>query len=249
MRSALCDILRPIARNTAGARPTEQTAKGHQDFVTDIDLAVDRALSAALTEVTPDVPVLSEEREITALPERYWMIDPIDGTSNLIAGLPFVGIAVALIHEGEPILSAVADIMGGTVYSAELGQGAFRDDTRLDVAESPAELIGVTSGVLELTCQDPALFADLRKLGRIRNLGSQALQLCSVANGALGANISREAKLWDDIAASLIAREAGYFYQALPTGPNAGDDQHSICCHPALTDRMRALGDRLWPLA
>ena len=239
MRDDLVQILKIATQEALAKRPSEQTKKAHQDYVTDVDLALDAHLNAALTNLTPDVPVLSEEREITALPDRFWMVDPIDGTANLISGIPFVGIAVALIENGETTLAGVADIHHGAIYSAQKSQGAYHNDTRLEPAQAPTELIGVSSGVLSY-----ADIAALRSFGKIRNLGSQALQLCMVASGQLGANLSYEAKLWDDVAGALIAREAGMHYKAHPEGPLADDNQRSICCHPAHINAITDL--KLW---
>ena len=228
MRDALQDILRAGADKARKARPSEQTKKAHQDYVTDVDLALDAFLKDRLSALTPDIPVLSEEGDSTALPDRFWMVDPIDGTANLIAGIPFVGIAVALIENDQTTLAGVADIHHGAIYSAQKGQGAYQGDTRLEPAQTPTELIGVSSGVLAY-----ADITALRAFGKIRNLGSQALQLCMVASGQLSANLSYEAKLWDDAAAALIATEAGMHYRAHPEGASADDNQRSICCHPA----------------
>lgn len=241
MRARLVEILKNAANLARASRPTEQTKKAHQDYVTDVDLALDRHLSAALSKLTPDAPVLSEEREISSLPDRFWMVDPIDGTANLIAGIPFVGIAVALIENGTTTLAGVADIHHHAIYSAQVGRGAFHNDTPLSQAEAPTELIGVSSGVLAL-----ANIADLRRYGKIRNLGSQALQLCMVASGQLAANLSYEAKLWDDVAGALIAREAGAHYSARPEGPNADNNQRSLCCHPTHVRDMNKLTADLW---
>ena len=239
MRSALVQILERATKEALSKRPSEQTKKAHQDYVTDVDLALDAFLQAELRALTPDIPVLSEEGDTFKLPERFWMIDPIDGTANLISGIPFVGIAVALVEHGKTTLAGVADIHHDAIYSAQSGQGAYHNSTRLSPAETPAELIGVSSGVLAI-----ADIPSIRTFGKIRNMGSQALQLCMVASNQLSANLSFEAKLWDDVAGALIAREAGLHYEANPMGPSANDNQRSICCHP---NHIKSITDlNLW---
>ena len=216
--------------------------------MTNVDHTVDQLLTAALSQFTPDTPVFSEERDMgSELPDRYWMIDPIDGTANLLAGIPFVGIAAALVHDSQVKLAGVASLFDGTVYSAEKGKGAYHDAKRVSPPSTPVELIGVSSGVLASSAAHPALVAQLRRFGKIRNLGSQALQLCAVASGQLGANISAEAKLWDDQAGALIAQEAGAIYAARPQGNKADDEQRSLCCHPSFADALTDIADTIWP--
>jgi len=154
MRDDLVQILKIATQEALAKRPSEQTKKAHQDYVTDVDLALDALLNAALTNLTPDVPVLSEEREITALPDRFWMVDPIDGTANLISGIPFVGIAVALIENGETTLAGVADIHHGAIgalIAREAGmhykahpEGPLADDNQRSICCHPAHINAIT---------------------------------------------------------------------------------------------------------
>lgn len=247
MRRDLDLLLSNLARDLRDLRPTEITRKSRHDHVTDIDRMADRMLSAQLAALTPGVPVFSEEREIRDLPARYWIIDPIDGTANLIAGLPFVAMAAALIEDGAVILSGVADITRGVIYTAARGQGAFCGTTRLTMPITFPELLSFSSGFLDRAIDEPELLRKLRRLGKFRNLGSQALQLCAVATGALSANISMEARRWDDAAGSLIVTEAGGTYRATPTGPRATDRQRSVAAHPAIADDILNWSARLWP--
>ncbi len=241
MREDLIKILREGADLARAKQPTEKTQKGFQDFVTNVDLELDAFLKVRLGALTSGIPVLSEEGDTSHLPSRFWMVDPIDGTANLISGLPFVGIAVAFIEDGTTTLSGVADIYHGSVYSAAKNNGAFLDEMRLKMASAPAELLGVSSGLLER-----ADIRRLRQFGKLRGVGSQALQLCMVASGQLGATLSYEAKLWDDVAAALIAQEAGATYIAYPEGDRADNNQRSACFHPAHADKITAMMEELW---
>ena len=232
------------------ARPTDASKKAHQEYVTDVDLAVDGFLEQRLGALIPDCPVLSEERAVTvpgALP-RYWIVDPIDGTMNLLAGLPFVGICVALADSTGPQLAAVASLSDGAIYSAIRGQGAFRNGQSLRLTAPPGDLIVLSTGLLDLLVADHApAYTALRRIGKIRNLGAQALHLCGVAAGQFAAVASLEARLWDEAAGGLILREAGGHWQATsdhadwaqPQAMMAIRQQRSIAAHPAVLDAMR----------
>lgn len=114
------------------------TAKGAGDYVTAVDLASERAITALLREATPDIPVLGEEEGGAALGAgRSWVVDPLDGTTNFVHGFPIVGVSVALAEEGRPVVGAVeAPFLGGRWVAAR-GRGAFGVH---DVGGSPVRL-------------------------------------------------------------------------------------------------------------
>jgi myo-inositol-1(or 4)-monophosphatase len=241
----LAEIAERAACSARHARPTSVDEKSLHDFVTDMDRKLQTDITAALNASFPDVPVFGEEGIATELhlPNRAFLIDPLDGTSNWIAGLPFSAVSIAYLEQGSTVMAAVAGISGDGVYSAELGKGAWRDGNRLVLAAQPSTLIAISSGLLDVVEGNPSYRA-LRRLGKIRNLGSQALQLCAVGRGSLALTASMEARLWDDAAGRLIATEAGALYQAnvsaaqadRPTAP-----QHSLCAHPDIFDAVSAI--------
>ena len=248
--SALHGILAQAVRLARTAPPTRADQKAHQDFVTDVDMALDRFLQTQLTPLLPDCPVLSEERAVnTPGPlAQYWIVDPLDGTLNLLAGLPFTGICVALIDAGGPRLGAVADIQSGVIYSAIRGLGAFADTVPLHIPASPPALIVLSTGLLDRLISQPGPYAALRRIGKIRNLGAQALHLIGVARGQFAAVASYEARLWDEAAAGLILREGGGHWQAesdqgdwtRPQAMMAIRAQRSLGSHPAVTTALQA---------
>lgn len=248
--AAVTAILTQAVTLANSRRPTNASKKAHQDYVTDVDLSVDAFLEQHLGALIPDCPVLSEERAVAvtgSLP-RYWIVDPIDGTMNLLAGLPFVGICVALADSTGPQLAAVASLSDGVIYSAIRDHGAFRNGQPLQLTANPCDLIVLSTGLLDLliAAHGPAYTA-LRRIGKIRNLGAQALHLCGVASGQFAAVASLEARLWDEAAGGLILREAGGHWQAAsdhadwaqPQVMMAIREQRSIAAHPAVLNAMR----------
>jgi myo-inositol-1(or 4)-monophosphatase len=250
---ALLEALGGVLRE-AGAlatRPARAEAKAHQDWVTDVDLAVDAFLEDALGRLLPGVPVLSEERAARedGPCDAWWVVDPIDGTGNLIAGLPFVGISVALSGGAGPRLAAVLGLPGGPLYEARRGGGARRDGVPLRLPAAPSALVGLSTGLLDALVEAPDAFARwkaLRSVGKIRNLGAQSLQLCAVAEGALAAAASIEARVWDEAAGGLVLREAGALWRSAadeadwsrPAALMASGPQRSLACHPACRAEM-----------
>lgn len=247
LRIDLAARISAIARQLRTKRPMQRERKAHQDYVTEVDHLADRLVSGTLAELMPGVPIFSEERPWPAQrPTSYWVIDPIDGTGNLLAGLPFVAISAALVEGGQSRLACIAALFTEDVFTAEFGRGSYLGETQLSAPDDPPELITVSSGILDRTPENPQLLQDLRSMGKFRNLGSQALQLASVAAGRLGANISEEARLWDDAAGQLIVEEAGMVYRAQPSGLGPDDRQRSFACHPALAPDLAQIASSLW---
>ncbi len=233
------------AAMASGVRPQAIEQKSLHDFVTDMDRRLEDHLRTVLGPLF-GVPVLGEESiaEDELLPPRAVVVDPLDGTSNWIAGLPFAAVSVAYVENGVSTMAAVVAIDSGTVYAAEAGGGAWRNDVRLSLAGTPPQsLMALSTGLLD-TLDGSDGFRTLRRFGKLRNFGSQALQLCAVAQGALAFNASIEARLWDDAAGRLIATEAGAFYEAMLDPAEAARPaakQHCLCAHPAIADELAAI--------
>lgn len=248
MKPTLASLAAHVAHAAAmasGVRPESIEQKSLHDFVTDMDRKLEDHLRGVLGPLF-GVPVLGEESiaEDEVLPPRAVVVDPLDGTSNWIAGLPFAAVSVAYVEDGVSTMAAVAAIGGGTVYAAEAGAGAWRNGERLALAGTPPQsLMALSTGLLDVLDGTDG-FSALRRFGKLRNFGSQALQLCAVAQGALAFNASIEARLWDDAAGRLIAAEAGAIYQALLTPADAvrpAAKQHSFAVHPAIADDVTAI--------
>ncbi len=210
-----------------GFGQVEGRRKGTGDVVTDMDFDVENQIGAILKELFPQWQILAEENDGTkegAIHEWCWVLDPLDGTLNFAMGVPFFSISLALLKSGEPVLGWVYDPIHDEMFHARQGEGAFLNNNPLrpnrrrdfDVA------CGASSGfigkiLLERARVDSVEFA--RHFGKMRNLGSQALQLCYVAAGRLRACMNWEAKLWDDAAGALLVREAGCEYSSLAGKP------------------------------
>lgn len=247
--AAQLDALGAIAAEAAAeirrSRPAFVEAKAYDDFVTDLDHRLEVQITARLGEAFPGVTVLGEEglAEGDRLPADSFIVDPLDGTGNWIAGIPFCAVSIARITDGRTVLAAVADVYGDRVFTAAEGAGAFRNGTPLQVPPEPPSTFTLSTGVLTRTHAQPAAFTAMKAFGKLRNLGAQALNLCLVAEGALAAVASEEARLWDDAAGRLVATEAGAVYVA---GVDAAERdrpharQNSLAVHPAIQEPVRS---------
>lgn len=231
------------------------SAKGQDglDFVTSIDLALQARLEADLTTLLPHSQVIGEEGfvELELGKPPVWLVDPLDGTVNFVAGLPTYSMAVVLLRDGVPVISAIRDIPACTTYSAIAGRGAFRDGAPLTPKAHAARLAVLSSGLLrDMAAHCPTRLAEFLTQFKLRNLGSQALHLCHAAAGHISLVASREAKGWDDMAGALIAREAGLIYGHYgPTTPATGADQMSLCAPAAIFESYAAVLSQSLPIS
>ena len=200
---------------------TIRTKTGHFDIVTEADVASERLILKALREVYPDHGIHAEESADSRLPDEpwYWVIDPLDGTTNFAHGVPIFVVNMALIDGGSPALAVTHDPSSGRTYWAERGGGAWMrnggQDTRLTVSPTAALerallATGFVSGRKLNPSHNRAEFTalDLRSQS-VRRLGSAALVLAWVAAGLLEAYWEEQLKPWDWIPGWLLIDEAG----------------------------------------
>jgi myo-inositol-1(or 4)-monophosphatase len=204
------------------ARLTKTHAAANHEAVTEADRATQRYIVAGLRKKWPTDGVIGEESDsgesITfdvANPSgRNWVIDPIDGTNNFIAGLGMFAICIGLLDAGEPVAGVVYDVTRDQLYSACRGGGAWLGKKQLQAPQTKlgdAALLMLTSNLLDKAGNCPSWAT--RWLGqtewKIRVLGSAALEAIAVAAGAAHGAITINGKLWDLVAPAAILLEAG----------------------------------------
>ncbi|MCX5496728.1 inositol monophosphatase [Kaistia dalseonensis] len=204
------------------------TLKGQRDFQTQSDVASERAITAHLTAIFPDHGLQGEEEtDIDGTAGRF-LIDPIDGTTNFAWGLPFFGICIALVEDGETVAGVVYDPSLEEAFVAERGLGAFVNGRRLAINRTltPDEaVIGaslpVPGQVKTVPVEDyhRALRAIMDRASGMRRLGSAALSLCYVAAGRHDAFFEDGLSPHDYAAAALIASEAGAIVSGFDGAP------------------------------
>jgi myo-inositol-1(or 4)-monophosphatase len=198
---------------TAGspATPPAPRSKGTGDYVTDADIASEHAIRQVL-EATR-IPVLGEEAG-GRTSARYWVVDPLDGTTNFVHRFPAVGVSIALVVEGRPALGVVhAPLLGRTWVGWE-GGGAWSGKEPLSVSARPVASAVVGTG-FPFRRKDNLpryLEAFRRAFGRFEDLrrpGAAALDLAWVAEGVFDGFFELGLGAWDVAAGALLIREAG----------------------------------------
>lgn len=204
----LCDELRTDLLARAGL--VGSRAKGDGTPVTDADLETDHRIRDRLQSAFPDHAVVSEEGDTTWPDAEWtWVVDPIDGTSNFTAGIPYWSVAIALLHEGHPVYGCVEAPPVASRFEALRGGGATRNGTPIRVADPVDFRSGRASHVPFIVTSGSIRRASGTVRLNARVMGSAALDLAMVAAGAAVATYQRVPKVWDMAAGSLLVREAG----------------------------------------
>ena len=257
--AALLELARDIAEQAAG-RALEARRRGiaiaatkssEVDVVTAVDLDTENLIRELITEARPDDGILGEENATRVGTSGIdWVVDPIDGTVNLLYGLPAWSVSVAVV-QGPPdpahwrgLAGVVVNPVSGEVYEASAGGGARRNGVAIhanpDVALSRA-LVGTGFGYSaeQRRRQAEALLHVLPRVRDIRRVGSAALDLCWVASGRLDAFYEEGLNPWDHAAGAIIAREAG----VIISGPDGGPESSEllVAAAPSVYEEFAAL--------
>lgn len=191
------------------------TKSSPTDVVTEMDHAAERLIVELLRERRPGDGVLGEEGADDAGTSGVrWVIDPIDGTVNYLYNLPGWSVSVAAEVDGEVRAGAVAIPWFGEIFSAVLGEGAYRGSQRIRCNPAPGlpyALVATGFGYAapQRARQAVAVSEVLPAVRDIRRFGSCAADLCGVACGRFDAYYEEGTQRWDLAAGALIAREAG----------------------------------------
>jgi myo-inositol-1(or 4)-monophosphatase len=232
-----------VAEHFGAARDVREKSPG--DWVSAADLASEDAVRAALTRGAPH-PVFGEE----AGGERArtgWLVDPLDGTANFLHGLEAVGVSVALVHDGTPVVGVVHAPLLRRTYAATLGGGATRDSVPIRVStRAPGQAICATGFPFRrkhaLDRYLAAFAAALHDLEDLRRLGAASLDLCWTADGTFDGYFELGLGPWDVAAGALIVREAGGLVTDWTGDPRAWLSTGDIVAGPpALHERLLAL--------
>lgn len=208
---------RPIRRDFGEVENLQVSLKGPANFVTKSDQRTERILHDELVKARPTYGFLMEEGGAVEGTDgqHRWIIDPIDGTTNFIHGIPHFAISIGLERAGVIVAAVIYNPITDELYTAERGRGAFLNDRRLRVASRRRiEDAVITCGIPHLARGDHELFGReiakvQAKAAGIRRFGAASLDLAFVAAGRCDAYWERGLSPWDVAAGILLVREAG----------------------------------------
>ena len=192
----------------------EYKSGDRRDPVTQADRESEGWLRSAISAAFPDHGIVGEENPNSehGAADYVWVLDPLDGTTNFLNGMPVFASSIGVLHKGRPAVAAVfvpgAD--GGTVLHARRGGGAFQDGRPIAVSPNDAPERGRLTGMPSYYWRMWGFKDGLRmRLGEIRSLGSIAYEMSLVARGSMQLCLFAQPKIWDVAAGVLLIEEAG----------------------------------------
>ncbi|MEM0909916.1 MAG: inositol monophosphatase family protein [Pseudomonadota bacterium] len=207
---------RVITKGYENTSDLRVTSKGVSDFVTEIDSEAEQTIIATIQKSYPDHAFIGEESGKTEGDNTFvWVIDPLDGTTNFIRGIPHFSISIALLYKGKLDQAVVFDPIRGELFTASRGAGAQLNGYRIRVTSPKSLETSVLATALPFRNKDdyPEAIEKFNSLflasEDVRRMGSAALDLAYVAAGRYDGYFEKGLKSWDIAAGSLIVREAG----------------------------------------
>ncbi len=220
----------------------EIKAKGINNFVTEVDIAAEQEIIYHLRKAYPDHAILAEESGLTGPEdaEFRWIIDPLDGTTNFIRGIPHYAVSIACVYRGKLEHAVVVDPVRHEEFTASRGRGARLNGRRIRVS-SLNSLEGALLGTgipfrehcddrLEPYCKSVESLAG--QCAGIRRAGAASLDLAYVAAGRLDAFWEIGLAPWDIAAGALLVREAGGLIAGTDASENYLDSGNIVCGNP-----------------
>lgn len=243
-RSALLNVMvqaalkagKSLSRDFGEVQNLQVSVKGPSDFVSQADLKAEKIVRDELMKARPTYGFLGEEggEEIGTDGAHRWIVDPLDGTTNFLHGIPQFAVSIALERNGEIVAGVIFNPATDELFTAERGGGAFLNDRRLRVAARRALsdcVIGC--GVPHLGRSNHGKFlVELRhvmgEVAGMRRFGAAALDLAYVAAGRLDGFWEADLSPWDVAAGLVLIREAGGFASDMHGSPNIFDSRNVV---------------------
>jgi len=205
-----------IARSFESDVDLEVKQKGDNDFVTQIDKEAEKIIISKIKQSYPEHSFVCEESGITEGDEEFkWIVDPIDGTTNFVRGIPHFCVSIALMYRGKLDQAVVFDPIKNELFTASKGKGAQMNNFRLRVSQSKELQNTILATAFPFKDKtDTAVAMDrftrvFEQCGDIRRSGSAALDLAYVAAGRYDGYWEKGVKPWDVAAGELLVKEAG----------------------------------------
>lgn len=228
-----------LLRNINKLEALNVVQKGRMDYASEVDADAEKVIVKELKRAYPEYGVFGEEGGVQGERRHMWVIDPLDGTSNYLRGVPHYCVSIALVENGEPTDAVIFDPLRNELFTASRGAGAVLNDRRIRVAErNDLEGTMIHTGFAprernRASAQLKAVDALLVHGEDIRRTGSAALDLAYVACGRADAYFEAGVKAWDIAAGLLLVREAGgkvcdFKGATLGRMDNRGPETHQI---------------------
>ena len=237
---------RGLRRDFGEVENLQVSRKGPGDFVTNADIKAEEILKEELMQARPGYGLLMEESGLTKGGDKShrWIVDPLDGTTNFLHGIPHFAISVALEREGKLVAGVVYNPATDDLFYAEHGQGAYLNNKRIRVAgrDTLSNSVfacgiphGERAGRPEFVKEIDSL---LPKVSGLRRMGAASLDLAYVAAGRMDGFWERGLQAWDMAAGIVLVKEAGGIVTDLGNKQNMLETGNIICANERLHAKL-----------
>lgn len=219
--------------------------KGLNDMVSYVDKTAEERLVSKLSKLIPDAGFLTEEKTINKVGKTYtWIIDPLDGTTNFIHGIPTYAISIALYEDNKPVIGVVYEINRGEMFYAYKGGSAYLNGKEIRVSKNPdlkSSLLATGFPYYQFDKQPQymQLFTEMmQKCHGLRRIGSAAIDLAYVACGRFDAYFEYNLQPWDVAAGMFIVQQAGGKVINFSGGDECINTREVLATNSLLTDEI-----------
>ena len=223
LTSITIETILPIIQEVADKYLTREdsqhiTVKGDSNFVTEVDLNIEKAMKERLSALYPEIQFMGEEKDNSEIDfsNPVWILDPVDGTSNLIHDFQNSSMSLALAVEKQVVFGVIYHYSTKEYFYTKKGEGAFVNDTPIHVScttELSRSLVSFGTSPYDKATLGEKNCETLKQIfflcEDIRRIGSAAIELAFVAAGRVDIYLERNLKPWDYAAAMVIIQEAG----------------------------------------
>jgi myo-inositol-1(or 4)-monophosphatase len=230
-----------LIKKMANLEKLKVDRKGFNDYVSEADLAAERAIIDCIHKHYPDHAILAEESGVSGESDTIWIIDPLDGTINFLHGFPVFAVSIGVQVKGRMEHGVVYDPLRQELFTASRGKGAYLDDHRIRVSgrtRLERALIGTGFPFRQADAEIEPYMAMLARVLRhtsgVRRPGAAALDLAYVAAGRLDAFWETGLQPWDLAAGTLLIREAGGIISGLDGSENFFEAGHTLAGSPKI---------------
>ena len=240
---------RSLVKDFREVENLQVSAKGPGDFVSRADIAAEKIVRDILTEARPNYGWTGEESEPVEGkdPTRRWLVDPLDGTTNFLHGLPHWCVSIALEYKGDAVAGVILDPVKDEMFVAEKGQGAWMNQSRLRVSGRTRLIDSIFSTSVPSSGRAglPGALQDLARIvpatSGVRQWGATALDLAYVAAGRVDGHWQKATNAWDIAAGLVLVREAGGLAEPVRDGRSILGDGEIVAAGGQIFDAFAGL--------
>jgi myo-inositol-1(or 4)-monophosphatase len=231
---------RGLARDFGEVEQLQVSVKGPANFTSSADHRAEETVFRELSKARPGYGFLMEERGVVEGPDKShrWIVDPLDGTTNFLHGIPIFAVAIALERDGELVAGLIYNPISDELYTAEKGQGAFVNNRRLRVSarKTLADCVLAVGIPHRGRAGNHGRFLKecnvlMRSVSGLRRTGSACIDLAWVAAGRLDGYIDHNLQPWDVAAGTVLVREAGGYVTDLEGRPNTFASETTVAAN------------------